>query len=64
MDIIPLKSNERLYSKYNLLNKANKIKGVKPSQSKKWLSTLNLSPFYKFTCRLCSDGKYRIFILT
>jgi len=63
MEVIPLSGNEALYSKYNLLNKSGKIKVVKPSQAKKWLATLNQSPFYKFCYRICSDGKSRILIL-
>ncbi len=61
--ILPLKNNEELYKKYNLLNDNNKVKKVNPKQTKNWIKTLNLSPYFKFKMKLCSDGNYRIFIL-
>lgn len=61
--LIPLKENERLYKHYNLLNNESKIKEVIPSiKIRKWIKTLNLSPYYHFELRLCNDGKWRIFI--
>jgi hypothetical protein len=60
---IPLQGNERLYEKYNLLNKYGKVKEVSPNtKTKKWVKTLNLSPYYHFRLRLCTDGKCRIFV--
>jgi len=61
--VIPLKNNTELYKKYNLLNTDNKIKHVNPTiHTKKWVKTLNLSPYYRFSMKLCADGKWRIFI--
>lgn len=60
---IPLKGNEELYKKYNLLNNNNKIKEVSSNtRTKKWVKTLNLSPYYRFRLRQCTDGNWRIFI--
>lgn len=62
--ILPLDSNKELYKHYNLLNDLGKIKQIDPKSCSKWLKTLNLSPYYSFEKKLCSDGNWRIFIKT
>ena len=62
--ILPLKSNEELYAKYNLLNNKGEIKNVNPNSIKvrKWVKTLNLSPYYRFVIRQTVEGNSKIFI--
>lgn len=60
----PLKGNEALYKKYNLLNGYGQVKKVKPPTDKStqsWLATLNQSPYYRFETRLTPVG-HKIFI--
>lgn len=59
--VLPLKGNEYLYKKYNLLANDGKIKIVPKRESKKWLETLNKSPNYSFVYRLTPEGG-KIFI--
>lgn len=52
-----LGGNEELYQKYNLLASDGKIKTVPDNEStKKWLSTLNQSPYYSFRLRKTTGG--------
>lgn len=55
---IPLKNNEDLYKQYNLLTNDGKIKQVNPllDSTKKWLKTLNQSPYYNFKLRNTTGG--------
>jgi len=64
LNIVPLKDNENLYAKYNLLNNKGEIKNVNPNSIKvrKWVKTLNLSPYYRFVIRQTVEGNSKIFI--
>ena len=64
--ILPLKSNEALYAKYNLLNNKGEIKNINPNSIKvrKWVKTLNLSPYYRFVIKQVTNGEWKIFIQT
>ncbi len=54
---IPLKENEDLYKKYNLLTEDGKIKTLPDNETtKKWLETLNQSPNYSFKLRKTTEG--------
>lgn len=60
-NIIPVTGNEKLYEKYNLLNKEGKSKKLNFAEAIKWARSLNQSNNYKFLVRNTPDG-YRIFI--
>lgn len=64
---LPLKGNEGLYKKFNLINEQGQIKYVKYNTTRdkestdKWVASLNQSPYYKFMVRQTPSG-YKIFV--
>jgi predicted kinase len=64
MSFLPLKGNEEIYKEYNLLSEDGKLKKLPDNaKTKKWVDTLNKSPYYQFRLRHLSDGTYRILIV-
>jgi len=62
-DPIPLRGNEGLYKKYNLLTNDGKIKTVPYNEkTQDWVRSLNQSPNYHFTLRQ-TPGGWKIFIV-
>lgn len=59
---IPLRGNEGLYKKYNLLNKNGTLKRVdaRADSTTKWVNSLNQSPNYRFAVGLQHNGSYAI----
>jgi len=64
--ILSLHQAPELYKKYNLLTDEGKIKSVNPDsiRTKKWVKTLNLSPYYNFVVKETTSGEWKIFIKT
>jgi len=64
--ILSLQQAPELYKKYNLLTNEGKIKSINPDsiRTKKWVKTLNLSPYYRFVIKQVTNGEWKIFIQT
>lgn len=64
ISFLPLKGNEEIYKEYNLLSEDGKLKKLPDNaKTKKWVDTLNKSPYYQFRLRHLSDGTHRILIV-